>query len=150
MCELKQDFPDVHITAYMDDISIIGPIDSLRTVAEIVQQRYYQIGLSLNISKCLLIGRESADLIIDDQSVPFINYFESGFRFLGCYLGNFDEIRNQLSSLLDNFEEVLMVLSDLNIEKHLIFLPQNLLFREIYSYFTINITIYISRILQNF
>ncbi|KAL0208357.1 hypothetical protein P9112_010944 [Eukaryota sp. TZLM1-RC] len=121
MCELKQEFPDVHITAYMDDISIIGPIDSLRTIAEIVQQRYYQIGLSLNISKCLLIGREPADLIIDDQSVPFINYFESGFRFLGCYLGNFDEIRNQLSSLLDNFEEELMVLSDLNIEKHLKF-----------------------------
>ncbi|KAL0206157.1 hypothetical protein P9112_001464 [Eukaryota sp. TZLM1-RC] len=121
MCELKQEFPDVHITAYMDDISIIGPIDSLRTIAEIVQQRYYQIGLSLNISKCLLIGREPADLIIDDQSVPFINYFESGFGFLGCYLGNFDEIRNQLSSLLDNFEEELMVLSDLNIEKHLKF-----------------------------
>ncbi|KAL0206055.1 hypothetical protein P9112_001362 [Eukaryota sp. TZLM1-RC] len=76
-----KEFPDVHITAYMDDISIIGPIDSLRTIAEIVQQRYYQIGLSLNISKCLLIGREPADLIIDDQSVPFINYFESGFRF---------------------------------------------------------------------
>ncbi|KAL0220112.1 hypothetical protein P9112_005765 [Eukaryota sp. TZLM1-RC] len=92
MCELTQEFPDVHITAYMDDISIIGPIDSLRTFAEIVQQRYYQIGLSLNISKCLLINREPADLIIDDQSVPFINYFESGFRFLGCYLGNFDEI----------------------------------------------------------
>ncbi|KAL0206474.1 hypothetical protein P9112_001781 [Eukaryota sp. TZLM1-RC] len=121
MCELKQEFPDVHITAYMDDISIICPIDSLRTIAEIVQQRYYQIGLSLNISKCLSIGREPADLIIDDQSVPFINYFESGFRFLGCYLGNFDEIRNQLSSLLDNFEEELMVLSDLNIEKHLKF-----------------------------
>ncbi|KAL0226325.1 hypothetical protein P9112_013649 [Eukaryota sp. TZLM1-RC] len=98
-----------------------NPIDSLRTIAEIVQQRCYQIGLSLNISKCLLIGREPADLIIDDQSVPFINYFESGFRFLGCYLGNFDEIRNQLSSLLDNFEEELMVLSDLNIEKHLKF-----------------------------
>ncbi|KAL0210729.1 hypothetical protein P9112_009027 [Eukaryota sp. TZLM1-RC] len=92
MCELKQEFPDVHITAYMDDISIIDPIDPLRTIAEIVQQRYYQIGLSLNISKCLLIGREPADLIIDDQSVPFINYFESEFRFLGCYLGNFDKI----------------------------------------------------------
>ncbi|KAL0216333.1 hypothetical protein P9112_008517 [Eukaryota sp. TZLM1-RC] len=43
LCELKQEFPDVHITAYMDDISLIGPIDSLRTIAEIVQQRYYQI-----------------------------------------------------------------------------------------------------------
>ncbi|KAL0218848.1 hypothetical protein P9112_004501 [Eukaryota sp. TZLM1-RC] len=73
MCELKQEFPDVHITAYMDDISLIGPIDSLRTIAEIVQQRYYQIGLSLNIFKCLLLGREPADFIIDDQSVPFIN-----------------------------------------------------------------------------
>ncbi|KAL0204948.1 hypothetical protein P9112_000255 [Eukaryota sp. TZLM1-RC] len=88
MCELKQEFPDVHITPYTDDISIIGPIDSLRTIAEIVQERYYQIGLSLNISNCLLIGREPADLFIDDQSVSFINYFESGFRFLGCYLGN--------------------------------------------------------------
>ncbi|KAL0215547.1 hypothetical protein P9112_007731 [Eukaryota sp. TZLM1-RC] len=130
MCELKHEFPDVHITAYMDDISITGPIDSLRTIAEIVQQRYYQIGLCLNISKCLLIGRESADLIIEDQSVPFINYFESGFRFLGCYFGNFDEIRNQLSPLLNNCEEELMVLSDLNIEKHLKFF-----FLRIYYYY---------------
>ncbi|KAL0219474.1 hypothetical protein P9112_005127 [Eukaryota sp. TZLM1-RC] len=148
MCEMKQDFPDVHITAYMDDISIVAPIDSLRTIAEIVQQRHYEIGLSLNISKCLLIGREPGHLIIDDHSVHFINYFESGFRFLGCYLGNFDEIRNQFSSFLDNCEEELNVLSDLNIKN--ILLPHNLLFREIYSYPTINITIYISQILQNF
>ncbi|KAL0205779.1 hypothetical protein P9112_001086 [Eukaryota sp. TZLM1-RC] len=93
----------------MDDISIIGPIDSLRKIAKVVQQCFYETGLSLNISKCLLIGKEPAELIVDDLIVPFINYYESGFRFLGCYIGNFDEIRNQFSSLSAYFEQELAV-----------------------------------------
>ncbi|KAL0219823.1 hypothetical protein P9112_005476 [Eukaryota sp. TZLM1-RC] len=105
----------------MDYISIIGEIFSLKTIARIVQQCYYEIDPSLNISKSGSVGREPAEPVIDDQIVPFINCFESGFRFLGCYLGNFDEIRNHLSSLMENFEEERIVLSHSDIEKHLKF-----------------------------
>ncbi|KAL0205943.1 hypothetical protein P9112_001250 [Eukaryota sp. TZLM1-RC] len=79
----------------MDDISIIRLIDSLRRIAEIVQQRYYEIGLSFNISKCLLVGRDPAEFVIDDLTVSFINYHESGFRSLVVH----DAVRDQLYAI---------------------------------------------------
>ncbi|KAL0210256.1 hypothetical protein P9112_010340 [Eukaryota sp. TZLM1-RC] len=51
MCELKEKFPEIDIVAYMDDISVIAPITILKQIATFIQQRYEDIGLSLNISK---------------------------------------------------------------------------------------------------
>ncbi|KAL0206127.1 hypothetical protein P9112_001434 [Eukaryota sp. TZLM1-RC] len=82
MCELKEKFPEIDIVAYMDDISVIAPITILKQIATFIQQRYEDIGLSLNISKCLIIGHEPIDFFINDVNVPFINYDQSGFRFL--------------------------------------------------------------------
>ncbi|KAL0208478.1 hypothetical protein P9112_011065 [Eukaryota sp. TZLM1-RC] len=126
----------------MDDISVIAPITILKQIATFIQQRYEDIGLSLNISKCLIIGHEPIDFFINDVNVPFINYDQSGFRFLGCYLGNIDEVKGQLSTLLTQFGNELESIENLNIEKTFeILFPKNLLFWKIYSYFEINITI---------
>ncbi|KAL0218942.1 hypothetical protein P9112_004595 [Eukaryota sp. TZLM1-RC] len=119
MCELKEKFPEIDIVAYMDDISVIAPITILKQIATFIQQRYEDIGLSLNISKCLIIGHEPIDFFINDVNVPFINYDQSGFRFLGCYLGNIDEVKGQLSTLLTQFGNELESIENLNIEKHL-------------------------------
>ncbi|KAL0208494.1 hypothetical protein P9112_011081 [Eukaryota sp. TZLM1-RC] len=121
MCELKEKFPEIDIVAYMDDISVIAPITILKQIATFIQQRYEDIGLSLNISKCLIIGHEPIDFFINDVNVPFINYDQSGFRFLGCYLGNIDEVKSQLSTLLTQFGNELESIENLNIEKHLKF-----------------------------
>ncbi|KAL0211452.1 hypothetical protein P9112_009750 [Eukaryota sp. TZLM1-RC] len=61
MCELKEKFPEIDIVAYMDDISVFAPITILKQIATFIQQRYEDIGLSLNISKCLIIGHEPID-----------------------------------------------------------------------------------------
>ncbi|KAL0222844.1 hypothetical protein P9112_002234 [Eukaryota sp. TZLM1-RC] len=61
MCELKEKFPEIDIVAYMDDFSVIAPITILKQIATFIQQRYEDIGLSLNISKYLIIGREPID-----------------------------------------------------------------------------------------
>ncbi|KAL0226916.1 hypothetical protein P9112_014240 [Eukaryota sp. TZLM1-RC] len=68
----------------MDDISVIALITILKQLATFIQQRNEDIGLSLNISKCLIIGHEPIDFFINDVNVPFINYDQSGFRFLEC------------------------------------------------------------------
>ncbi|KAL0205801.1 hypothetical protein P9112_001108 [Eukaryota sp. TZLM1-RC] len=43
------------------------------------------------------------------------------FVFLGCYLGNIDEVKSQLSTLLTQFGNELESIENLNIEKHLKF-----------------------------
>ncbi|KAL0209198.1 hypothetical protein P9112_011785 [Eukaryota sp. TZLM1-RC] len=116
MCELKENFPEIDIVTYMDDISVITPITVLKQIATFIQQRYKDIGLSLNISKCLIIGHEPIDFFINDVNVPFINYDQSGFRFLGCYLGNIEEVKSQLSTLLTQFGNELESIENLNIE----------------------------------
>ncbi|KAL0225992.1 hypothetical protein P9112_013316 [Eukaryota sp. TZLM1-RC] len=121
MCELKEKFPELDIAAYMDDISVIAPITILKQIATFIQQRYEDIGLSLNVSKCLIIGHEPIDFFINDVNVSLINYDQSGFRFLCCYLGNIDEVKNQLSTLLTQFGNELESIENLNIEKHLKF-----------------------------
>ncbi|KAL0209966.1 hypothetical protein P9112_010050 [Eukaryota sp. TZLM1-RC] len=121
MCELKEKFPEIDIVAYLDDISVIAPITILKQIATFIQQRYEVIGLSLNISKCLIIGHEPIDFFINDVNVPFIKYDQSGFCFLGCYLGNIDEVKGQLSTLMTQFGNELESIENLNIEKHLKF-----------------------------
>ncbi|KAL0215582.1 hypothetical protein P9112_007766 [Eukaryota sp. TZLM1-RC] len=121
MCELNEKFPEIDIVAYMDDISVIAPISILKQIATFIQQRYEDIGLSLNISKCLIIGHEPIDFFINDVNVPFINYDQSGFRFLGCYLENIEEVNGQLLTLLTQFGNELESIENLNIEKHLKF-----------------------------
>ncbi|KAL0226243.1 hypothetical protein P9112_013567 [Eukaryota sp. TZLM1-RC] len=98
----QQDFPDLRIVAYMDDISIIGSFESISRVSEDIAAKYKEIGLALNPSKCLLIGREKQYLMIGGAQIPFINYDQQAFKFLGCWLGNLDEIYSQLNNLLEN------------------------------------------------
>ncbi|KAL0227109.1 hypothetical protein P9112_014433 [Eukaryota sp. TZLM1-RC] len=75
----QQDFPDLRIVAYMDDISIIGSFESISRVSEDIAAKYKEIGLALNPSKCLLIGREKQSLMIGGAQIPFINYDHQAF-----------------------------------------------------------------------
>ncbi|KAL0208984.1 hypothetical protein P9112_011571 [Eukaryota sp. TZLM1-RC] len=88
----QKEFPELRIVASMDDISIIGSYESICRVSEVIAAKYKDIGLALNPAKCLLIGRTKQSLLIDDVQIPFINYEQQAFKFLGCWLGNLDEI----------------------------------------------------------
>ncbi|KAL0226179.1 hypothetical protein P9112_013503 [Eukaryota sp. TZLM1-RC] len=117
----QQDFPDLRIVAYMDVISIIGSFESIFRVSENIVAKYKEIGLALNPSKCLLIGREKL-LMIGGAQIPFINYDQQAFKFLGCWLGNLDEIYFQLNNLLEKFDKDLSFIAGCDIEKHIKFL----------------------------
>ncbi|KAL0213737.1 hypothetical protein P9112_005921 [Eukaryota sp. TZLM1-RC] len=135
----QQDFPDLRIVAYINDISIIGSFESISRVSEDIAAKYKEIGLALNPSKCLLIGREKQSLMIGGAQIPFINYDQQAFKFLGCWLGNLDEIYSQLNNLLEKFDKDLSFIAECDIEKHIkFFYFKNLLFWKIHSYFKVN------------
>ncbi|KAL0206341.1 hypothetical protein P9112_001648 [Eukaryota sp. TZLM1-RC] len=117
----QQDFPDLRIVAYMDDISIIGSFESISRVSEDIAAKYKEIGLALNSSKCLLIGREKQSLMIGGAQIPFINYDQQAFKFLRCWLGNLDEIYSQFNNLLEKFDKDLSFIAECDIEKHIKF-----------------------------
>ncbi|KAL0214883.1 hypothetical protein P9112_007067 [Eukaryota sp. TZLM1-RC] len=135
----------------MDDISVIAPITILKQIATCIHQRYEDIGLSLNISKCLIIGHQPIDFFINDVNVPFINYDQSGFRFLGCYLGNTEDVRRQLSTMLTQFGNELESIENLNIEKHLKFFFLKICYSGKFTHILItNIIINFFGVLSNF
>ncbi|KAL0219289.1 hypothetical protein P9112_004942 [Eukaryota sp. TZLM1-RC] len=135
----QQDFPDLRIVAYMDDISIIGSFESISRVSEDIAAKYKEIGLALNPSKCLLIGREKQYLMIGGAQIPFINYDQQAFKFLGCWLGNLDEIYSQLNNLLEKFDKDLSFIAECDIEKHIKFFILKICYSgKIHSYFKVN------------
>ncbi|KAL0224427.1 hypothetical protein P9112_003817 [Eukaryota sp. TZLM1-RC] len=107
-CFFKE-FPELRIVAYMDDISIIGSYESICRVSKNIAAKYKDIGLALNPAKCLLTGRTKQSLLIDDVQISFINYEQQAFKFLGCWLGNLDEIYSQLNNLLKNTSNFLKI-----------------------------------------
>ncbi|KAL0205087.1 hypothetical protein P9112_000394 [Eukaryota sp. TZLM1-RC] len=117
----QQDFPDLRIVAYMDDISNIGSFESISRVSEDIAAKYKEIGLALNPSKYLLIGKEKQSLMIGGAQIPFINYDQQAFKFLGCWLGNLDEIYSQLNILLEKLDKDLSFIAECDIEKHIKF-----------------------------
>ncbi|KAL0217028.1 hypothetical protein RCL1_007511 [Eukaryota sp. TZLM3-RCL] len=63
LIRLKERFPTLEIVAYMDDVSLIAPIDIIHEVAPLVADLYAEIGLELNAAKCFLISKRYADRI---------------------------------------------------------------------------------------
>ncbi|KAL0215043.1 hypothetical protein P9112_007227 [Eukaryota sp. TZLM1-RC] len=80
------------IVGYMDDISIIGPLNVLIEIASEASLFYRAIGLLLNADKCLLTGKVKDRLTIDGVEIRFLNYSADAFRFLACWLGNVPKI----------------------------------------------------------
>ncbi|KAL0223912.1 hypothetical protein P9112_003302 [Eukaryota sp. TZLM1-RC] len=76
------------IVGYMDDISIIGPLNVLNEIATEASLFYNEIGLLHNPDNCLLLGNVKDILTIDNVEIPFVNYSSDAFRFLDCWLGN--------------------------------------------------------------
>ncbi|KAL0231232.1 hypothetical protein GEMRC1_010637 [Eukaryota sp. GEM-RC1] len=105
----------------MDDISLIAPKSNLEVVASEVSILYKEIGLELNIAKCFIIADHLEELVIDDINVPFINCRSSGFRFLGCYLGNNEQIEKKLDEYLVEIQSELNQIKALALENHLKF-----------------------------
>ncbi|KAL0246897.1 hypothetical protein GEMRC1_008103 [Eukaryota sp. GEM-RC1] len=119
--KLKEEHADLEIVAYMDDISFIAPMSTLRIIANQAADLYDAIALQLNVQKCFLIAKIPVTLIVNSLEVPFVNYLSSSFRFLGCYLGSHDNIVKDLNVYLDSMGKELDQIKELQLEKHVKF-----------------------------
>ncbi|KAL0206147.1 hypothetical protein P9112_001454 [Eukaryota sp. TZLM1-RC] len=119
--KLKEENSDLQVVAYMDDISCIGPENTINRVANEAATLYQSIGLELNVQKCFCISRKNVKLIINSLEVPYIDYTSTSFCFLGCYLGSAEKTLDSLENYLNSIKKELEVIKTLELEKHLKF-----------------------------
>ncbi|KAL0207283.1 hypothetical protein P9112_011911 [Eukaryota sp. TZLM1-RC] len=105
----------------MDDISLISPFDVVQKASNEIAEQYEIIGLHLNPKKCLLIGNNFKEFKINNCKIPFTNYSQEAFRFLGYWLGNVDEIIRNLNEIGAKLGTELQLISELEIDKHIKF-----------------------------
>ncbi|KAL0216568.1 hypothetical protein P9112_008752 [Eukaryota sp. TZLM1-RC] len=101
----------------MDDISLIGPIDVVHKASIETASQYEHIELHLNPRKCFLIGNDFKEFEINNCIILFTIYSHKASRFLGCWLGNVDEITENLEKIAKKLQSI----SELEIEKHIKF-----------------------------
>ncbi|KAL0215011.1 hypothetical protein P9112_007195 [Eukaryota sp. TZLM1-RC] len=112
LVKFKSDFPDIHICAYADDLSLIGPLSLLQHGLQHFVFLSKQIGLDIKLPKCFIIGNQNAEVAFNETFINYVDYKED----------------NQLFSILEKIEEQLLAIQDLEIDKHLAFSVLNVCF----------------------
>ncbi|KAL0205992.1 hypothetical protein P9112_001299 [Eukaryota sp. TZLM1-RC] len=128
LVKFKSDFPDIHICAYADDLSLIGPLSLLQHGLQHFVFLAKQIGLDIKLPKCFIIGNQHAEVVFKETFIKYVDYEEDAIRFLGSYFGNSEKVKSILSGILEKIEEQLLVIQDLKIDKHLAFSVLNVCF----------------------
>ncbi|KAL0205955.1 hypothetical protein P9112_001262 [Eukaryota sp. TZLM1-RC] len=118
---INEKYPSLKIVGYTDDISLIGHFSFVQKASNKFAEQYEIIGLHLNPKKCLLIGNDFKKFKINNCKIPFTNYSQEAFRFLGCWLGNVDKITKNLNEIFAKLGNELQLISELEIEKHIKF-----------------------------
>ncbi|KAL0225952.1 hypothetical protein P9112_013276 [Eukaryota sp. TZLM1-RC] len=128
LVKFKSDFPDIHICAYADDLSLIGPLSLLQHGLQHFVFLAKQIGLDIKLPKCFIIGNQHAEVAFNETFIKYVDYEEDAIRFLGSYFGNSEKVKSILSGILEKIEEQLLAIQDLEIDKHLAFSVLNVCF----------------------
>ncbi|KAL0208493.1 hypothetical protein P9112_011080 [Eukaryota sp. TZLM1-RC] len=128
LVKFKSDFPDIHICAYADDLSLIGPLSLLQHGLQHFVFLAKQIGLDIKLPKCFIIGNQHAEVAFNETFIKYVDYEEDAIRFLGSYFGNSEKVKSILSGILEKIEEQLLAIEDLEIDKHLAFSVLNVCF----------------------
>ncbi|KAL0216122.1 hypothetical protein P9112_008306 [Eukaryota sp. TZLM1-RC] len=128
LVKFKSDFPDIHICAYADDLSLIGPLSLLHHGLQHFVFLAKQIGLDIKLPKCFIIGNQHAEVAFNETFIKYVDYEEDAIRFLGSYFGNSEKVKSILSGILEKIEEQLLAIQDLQIDKHLAFSVLNVCF----------------------
>ncbi|KAL0205063.1 hypothetical protein P9112_000370 [Eukaryota sp. TZLM1-RC] len=128
LVKFKSDFPDIHICAYADDLSLIGPLSLLQHGLQHFVFLAKQIGLDIKLPKCFIIGNQHGEVAFNETFIKYVDYEEDAIRFLGSYFGNCEKVKSILSGILEKIEEQLLVILDLKIDKHLAFSVLNVCF----------------------
>ncbi|KAL0206378.1 hypothetical protein P9112_001685 [Eukaryota sp. TZLM1-RC] len=128
LVKFKSDFPDIHICAYADDLSLIGPLSLLQHGLQHFVFLAKQIGLDIKLPKCFIIGNQHAEVAFNETFIKYVDYEEDAIRFLGSYFGNSEKVKSIFVRYFGKIEEQLLAIQDLQIDKHLAFSVLNVCF----------------------
>ncbi|KAL0207130.1 hypothetical protein P9112_012841 [Eukaryota sp. TZLM1-RC] len=118
LVEFKLDFPDIHLCAYADDLSLIGPLSLLQQGLQHFAILSKQIWLDIKLAKCFIIGNQNAEVAFNETFIKYVDFEEDAIRFLGSYFGNSENIKSILTGILGKIEEQLLAIQELKIDKH--------------------------------
>ncbi|KAL0237752.1 hypothetical protein GEMRC1_012226 [Eukaryota sp. GEM-RC1] len=109
------------IYSYADDTSSVGKMHILKPSFARFVDRSGQIGLTINLNKCVAIGRVVDTLLYEGVAIPFVNYSSDCIQFLGNFIGNSSQIVSMLEKKIDSFDQNLRNVLDLNVGKQVSF-----------------------------
>ncbi|KAL0213835.1 hypothetical protein P9112_006019 [Eukaryota sp. TZLM1-RC] len=69
LVKFKSDFPDIHVCAYADDLSLIGPLSLLQHGLQHFVFLAKQIGLDIKLPKCFIIGNQHAEVAFNETFI---------------------------------------------------------------------------------
>ena len=83
--EISDQFPDLKLNAwYLDDGTLIGPSDTIRSIVSLLKTRGPELGLHLNASKCVVYWPQG---VVGDVIDPEMKTVFEGIELLGCPIG---------------------------------------------------------------
>ena len=99
---IEEKFPNLLFQAwYLDDGTIIGNIETIKSILTIIQEIGPSLGMSLNLAKCEIwwptIDQELWNTLPD----TLIKVLEDGIELLGCPLGSTNFSRAQFKKRID-------------------------------------------------
>ncbi|KAL0238600.1 hypothetical protein GEMRC1_013073 [Eukaryota sp. GEM-RC1] len=109
------------INSYADDTSLVGKMHTLKPSFARFVDLSGQIGLTINLSKCVVIGRVDYTVLHEGVAIPFINYSSDCIKFLGNFIGNSSQIVSRLENKIDSLDQKLRNVLDLNVGKQVSF-----------------------------
>ncbi|KAL0219785.1 hypothetical protein P9112_005438 [Eukaryota sp. TZLM1-RC] len=99
LMQIQEMFPSLKMTAYMDDVVLIGDLSIVKHKTVCFKELFTKICLRLNLLKCVLLSNSPVFTIVDGIEIQAKLYSIDAIRHLGSFLGNNDEItKNCLKS----------------------------------------------------
>jgi Reverse transcriptase (RNA-dependent DNA polymerase) len=103
-------FPEVQTLAYLDDISLLGPLNSTTDAFNFLRQNLLDIGIAVNLNKSKIFTLWEGAL--HNNPLP-VQSTQEGIVTLGCPIGINDFVLTKMSDIINEYTIVLPVLSNL-------------------------------------
>ncbi|KAL0222923.1 hypothetical protein P9112_002313 [Eukaryota sp. TZLM1-RC] len=105
----------------MNDVVVIGDLTTVREATLCFNELFNNIGLRLNLLKCVLLSNSPVSTIVDGIKIQAKLYSIDAIRHLGSFLGNNDEITKKLFEKLNSISDKIDRMLNLDIQKHINF-----------------------------
>ncbi|KAL0243194.1 hypothetical protein GEMRC1_005755 [Eukaryota sp. GEM-RC1] len=103
------------INSYADDASLVNKMHTLKPSFARFVDLSGKVGLTINLSKCVVIGRVNDTVLHEGVAIHFINYSSDCIKFLGNFIGKSSQIMSMLEMKIDSLDQKLRNVLDLNV-----------------------------------